>query len=226
MKIQFLGHASFLISTENHKILVDPFISANPQAENIDISQLNPDYILLTHAHQDHVLDVETIAQQSGATLISNFEITSYYAPKGIEGHGMNTGGSYTFPFGTVTSTLAHHSSSFADGTYGGNPNGYLINTGKQQIYISGDTSVFYDMRLLPELYGKIDLAIFPIGGNFTMGAKEAALAAEFVDTDRIIGCHYDTFPPIQINKDKARSWFEHYKKELILLEVEETFEL
>lgn len=226
MKFQYLGHSSFLIDFGGKKLLVDPFISVNPLAKNIDIHSLKPDYILLTHGHQDHVFDVATIAQQSGATLISNFEIVSYYEKKGFKGHSLNHGGKYIFDFGTLKYVNAVHSSEFSDGTYAGNPGGFVIWNKEACLYISGDTALTMDMKLIPMTCPKLDLAILPIGDNFTMGLEDAILASDFIECNKVIGCHYDTFPPIKIDKKAAVKLFESNKKELILLDIGASYEV
>lgn len=227
MKINYIGHACISIQIDDIEILVDPFITGNPLIKNADITQFKPDYILITHAHQDHVLDVEKIAKQSDAQVISNAEIIGYYTNKGLKNlHAMNTGGSFDFPFGKVTSTIAFHSSSFADGSHGGNPNGYLIKTKEKQIYIAGDTALTHEMKLLPKLYGKIDWSILPIGGNFTMGAKEAVMAAEFLKCDKVFGYHFDTFPPIKINHEETKAIFTEKNIGLILPSIGESVEI
>lgn len=226
MKITYLGHNCLFIETAEHKIMVDPFISGNPLASNIQKENYLPDFIILTHAHVDHVLDVEVMCTLSSAKIISNYEIVTYYEKKGFTGHGMNTGGNFDFPFGKVGCVVAQHSSVFNDGTYGGNPNGYIIQTEEKTIYIAGDTSLTYDMKLIPQLYGKVDLAIVPIGDNFTMNAKAAATAMGFVDANKALGTHYDTFPPIKINHNDAKNEFSNKGKELILLDLESSIEL
>ena len=127
MKITFLGHASLSIEIKDFVILVDPFITGNPKAEGIDVNTLKADYILVTHAHQDHILDVEAIAKRTEATIISNYEIVNYYQAKGLEGHPMNHGGNWDFEFGKLKYVNAIHSSSFPDGKYGGQPGGFVI---------------------------------------------------------------------------------------------------
>lgn len=226
MKITYLGHNTLWIETAEHKIMVDPFISGNELASKINVTDYFPDYILLTHAHQDHVLDVDTLATLGSSKIISNFEIVSYYEKKGFQGHGMNTGGSFNFPFGKLSCVVAHHSSQFADGTYGGNPNGYILNADGKSVYIAGDTALTLDMKLIPELFGNIDLAILPVGDNFTMGPQAAAKAADFVNCDRVLGTHYDTFPPIKINHDAAKKIFSDAGKELLLLDIGKRIEL
>lgn len=220
MKITYLGHSSLSIETKDKTLLVDPFISGNELAKNIDVNKLQADYILITHAHQDHILDVEAIAKRTGATVISNFEIVTYFGNKGIKGHPMNHGGKWTFDFGTVHYTNAVHSSSFPDGSYGGQPGGFVLETSHHKIYIAGDTALTYDMKLIPEVIGALDLAILPIGDNFTMGIDEAIKACKFLDCNKILGCHYDTFGYIKIDHKKAITKFSNAKKELILLPI------
>ncbi len=222
MKVTYLGHASLLIEANGKSIVVDPFITPNELAKDINFEELKADYIIVTHAHQDHVYDVEALAKRTGALIISNAEIAGYYGAKGLNTHGMNTGGKYTFDFGSVRSTIAFHSSSFADGTYGGDPNGYIIEAEGKRIYIAGDTALTYEMKLIPEVVGELDLAVLPIGDNFTMGAKDAVKAAEFVEATKVLGYHYDTFPPIKIDKGVAKAIFFHQNIELVLLEIGE----
>lgn len=226
MQITYYGHASLGIKANGKHILVDPFISANELAKHIDIHSLPADYILLTHAHQDHVLDVEAIAGRTGATVICNAEMSYYYENKGLKVIGMNTGGKFEFDGIRVKSTIAFHSSSFADGTYGGNPNGYILEAGEKRIYIAGDTSLTVEMKLIPEMVGKLDLAVFPIGDHFTMGVEDACRAADFVECNKVLGYHYDTFPPIKIDQLEAKSYFSVREKELVLLRIGETLEV
>lgn len=222
MKITFLGHASLSIEVAGTNIIVDPFISANELAKNIDINSLKADFILISHAHEDHILDVEVIAKRTGAKVVSNFEIVNYFGNKGIEGHPMNHGGSWKFDFGRLTYTNAIHSSSFPDGTYGGQPGGFILETDEGNIYIAGDTALSMDMKLIP-LQTEIDLAILPIGDNFTMGIESAVIASDFVDCNRVLGVHYDTFGYIEIDHTQAVQSFKNKGKELILLETGES---
>ena len=219
MEIRFLGHACLSIETQGKTLLVDPFISANPLASEIDVDQLHADYILITHAHEDHVLDVEHIARRTGATIVSNYEIVQYYQKKGFEGHPMNIGGTWNFDFGELTYVNAIHSSVFPDGTYGGNPGGFVLLNEEANIYIAGDTALSQDMKLIP-LFAKLDLAILPIGDNFTMGPRGALVAAEYVSCDRVLGYHYDTFGYIEIDHEMAKESFNLKDKELILLNI------
>jgi len=226
MKITFLGHSSLALEIGGKHILVDPFISGNPLAsDKIDIHELKADYILLTHAHQDHVLDAEAIAKNTGAVIVSNFEIATYYENLGIEVHPMNHGGKWTFDFGTLKYVKAVHTSSFADGSYGGQPGGFIIEGERKNIYIAGDTALTMDMKLIP-LYTKLDLAILPIGDNFTMDVDDAILASEFVQCDKVMGVHYDTFGFIEIDHAEAKKKFFDADKDLMLFEIGESFEL
>ncbi len=225
MKITFYGHASIGITIADIHIIVDPFISANPKASHIDINSLEADYILLTHAHQDHILDVESIAKRTNAVIVSNAEIATYYGKKGFQSHPMNHGGSWNFEFGNLKYVNAIHSSSFPDGTYGGNPGGFVIEGERKNIYIAGDTALTMDMKLIP-MRTNLDLAILPIGNNFTMDIEDAIIASDFVECDKILGYHYDTFGYIEINKDQAIKKFFDKGKDLMLLNIGDCIEL
>ncbi|MCW2118876.1 metal-dependent hydrolase [Flavobacterium sp. 7A] len=225
MKITFYGHASLGIQVGGKNIIVDPYISANPAAAHIDIDTLDADYILLTHAHGDHVLDVEAIAKRTNAVIVSNAEIASYYAAKGFTSHPMNHGGSWEFEFGKVKYVNAIHSSSFPNGTYGGNPGGFVIEGEHKNIYIAGDTALMMDMKLIP-MRTKLDLAILPIGDNFTMDVEDAIIASNFVQCDKVLGYHYDTFGYIEINHKEAIQKFFDNDKDLMLLAIGESIEL
>ena len=220
MKITFLGHASLLIEAENSSILVDPFISGNEKASGkINIKDLHPDYILVTHAHQDHVLDVEAIAKSSGAVVVSNFEIATYYEAKGIKAHPMNHGGNWAFDFGNLKYVNAIHTSSFPDGSYGGEPGGFILSSEGKHLYIAGDTALTMDMKLIP-LNTTLDLAVMPIGDNFTMGIDDAIIASNFVECDSVLGYHYDTFGYIEIDHKTAIDKFVKAGKKLHLLNI------
>lgn len=219
MKITFYGHACFGIEIEKNNILIDPFITGNELASDIDVTKIKADYILLTHAHQDHVLDVEVIAERTGATIVSNYEIAMYYQAKGFNIHPVNHGGTYTTETFSAKYVNAIHTSSFADGTYGGQPGGFVVSANDKNLYVAGDTALTMDMKLIP-LSHKIDCAILPIGDNFTMGIDDAIIASDFVACNTVIGCHFNTFPPITINIDDAKSAFESKEKELKILEI------
>lgn len=224
MKVTFYGHACLGIQIKDINILVDPFISGNEKALHIDIDTLKADYILVTHAHQDHTLDVEAIAKRTGAVIVSNYEIVVHYQNLGLKGHPMNHGGSWEFDFGKVKYVNAIHTSSFPDGKYGGQPGGFIIE-GDKTIYIAGDTALTYDMRLIRKQFD-LDLAVLPIGDNFTMGVDDAIQAARYVDCDKILGYHYDTFGYIEIDKPRARSKFDSKLKKLYLLEIGESLDV
>ncbi len=217
MKLTYYGQACFGTEIKGKKILFDPALSANPLAKDIDINSLEADYILLTHGHGDHVADVESIAQRTGATIISNYEIVTYYGEKGFKGHPLNHGGKWNFDFGTVKYVNAIHSSVLPDGTYGGNPGGFVIWNDDICFYHAGDTALTWDMKLIPMTCPKLDFAILPVGDNFTMGYEDAVIAAEFIDCEKIVGCHFDSFGYIEIDHNKAKQAFENKDKRLIL---------
>lgn len=226
MKITFYGQNSLGIDIYGTHIIVDPFISGNPLSKDkVDIQSLKADYILLTHAHEDHILDAEAIAKNTGAKIVSNYEIAMHYQAKGINVHPMNHGGSWKFDFGNVKFVNAIHSSTFPDGSNGGQPGGFVIEGEHKNIYIAGDTALTMDMKLIP-LNTKLDLAILPIGDNFTMGIDDAILASDFVDCEKVLGVHYDTFGFIEIDHDEAKKKFFDSGKDLMLLEIGESIEL
>ena len=224
MKISFYGQNSLGIEVAGKHIIVDPFITGNDLSKDkIDIKKLKADYILVTHAHQDHILDVEAIAKNTGAVIVSNFEIANYYEEKGFEVHPMNHGGAWKFDFGKVKYVNAIHTSSFPDGSYGGQPGGFVIESlDEKNIYIAGDTALTMDMKLIP-MRTKLDLAILPIGDNFTMGVDDAIVASDYIECNKILGCHYDTFGYIEIDHKLAVEKFKMKKKELILLSIGES---
>lgn len=226
IELTYLGHSSFLARIQNKNVLFDPFISPNPKASKIDPISIGADYILLSHGHEDHVADAESIAKRNNAMIVSNYEIAVWFAQKGVEKyHPMNIGGSKQFDFGTVKSVTAVHSSTLPDGSSGGNPGGFVIEHAEGCFYYAGDTALTYDMKLIGEEF-KIDFAIMPIGDNFTMGIKDAIKAADWVGTKRIIGMHYDTFPYIAIDREAAKKAAAEAGKELILLNIGDSITL
>jgi L-ascorbate metabolism protein UlaG (beta-lactamase superfamily) len=225
MKVTYYGHSSFELETGGKKLLFDPFISHNPLAKNIDVNGLNPDYILQSHGHGDHIADLETIQKNSGATVICIAEIAGWLGNKGIESaHAMNIGGGYNFDFGRVKMVYALHSSSMPDGTYGGNPAGFLLTIEGKKIYYAGDTALTLDMKLLAD--EKLDWAFLPIGDNYTMGADDAIKASSFINCKNIIGMHYDTFPVIKIDKEDVKKKFAAAGVNLKLLAIGESLTL
>lgn len=228
MKITYYGHACLGIQIEDIHLIVDPFITGNPlpQAKEINVEEIKADYILLTHAHGDHIADVELIVKNNPeAIIVSNAEIAGYYEGKGFNAHPMNHGGSWQFDFGKVKYTPAIHSSSFPDGSYGGQPGGFVIESKNKNIYIAGDTSLTMDMKLIP-LFTSLDLAVFPIGSNFTMGVEEAVVASDFVKCDKVLGYHFDTFGYIEIDHEESKRLFFEKGKDLMLLSIGESLTL
>jgi len=226
MKVTFYGHSSFEVDFNGNKLLIDPFFTGNPLHKEFNTNDLSPDWILASHGHGDHVADVEAIAKNSNAKLISNYEVVNWFAEKGVSGHPINHGGKFKFDFGTVKYVNAIHTSSMPDGANGGNPGGFVIWDESSCFYFAGDTGLTLDMKLIPMTCPKLDFAILPIGDNFTMGYEDAAIAADFIECDKIIGCHYDTFGYIKIDKSKATEAFKKKNKTLILPNIGETIDI
>ncbi len=226
MRITYYGHAAFSVTTNGKTLLFDPFITPNPLAKGVKISNLHPDYIFISHAHEDHVADALDIAKNTGATIISIFEIVEWFTNQGApSGHPMNFGGQWKFDFGIVKMVQAAHSSVFSDGTYGGNPGGFIIRNSEATFYYAGDTALMMEMKLWGEQYD-FDFVVLPIGDNFTMGIDDAIVAARFLNARRVVGVHYNTFPYIEIDPDQARQQFREAGIELLLPGIGETIEL
>lgn len=225
MNFTYFGHSCFTIETGGKKILFDPFITGNPLAGHIDVNSIEADYILVSHGHGDHVGDLVSIATRTGAKVISAYEIITWAGKQGVTNvHPMNFG-SANFEFGKLHYLPAAHSSGLPDGSYGGNPGGFLLHGAEHKFYYSGDTCVTMDMQLVPR-YAKLDFAILPIGGNFTMDVDDAIIAAEFIGCNKIIGVHFDTFGYIKIDHQSAVDKFKAAGKELILPKIGETITL
>lgn len=225
MKLTFYGHACFGIEINEKHLLIDPFITGNPLAKNITIDEVKADYILITHAHQDHILDAEVVAKRTGATIISNYEIVMHYGAKDLNGHPLNHGGTFKTDDFSAKYVNAIHTSSFPDGSYGGQPGGFVITANDKSIYVAGDTAVTMDMKLIP-MQTKLTASIFPIGDTFTMGVDDAVLASDLVECNNVIGCHFNTFPPIEIDTQSAKKKFANSNKKLTLLEIGESIKI
>jgi len=225
MKITYFGHSCFQVEVSGKKILFDPFIRPNELARHIEYDQIKPDYILISHGHEDHIADALDLAIRTGAKVISNWEICMWLNKQGVQNfHPMNTGGKVRLDFGNVKCVEAVHSSSFPDGTYAGNPMGFIVETGEGNFYYSGDTALTYSMKLIGE-YRTIRFAFLPVGDNFTMGVDNAIIACDFINCKDIIGMHYDTFGFIKINKQEAIEKFNRAGCKLTLLDIGQTIE-
>ncbi|MGD2028474.1 MAG: metal-dependent hydrolase [Desulfobacterales bacterium] len=209
LKITWYGHACFLIETPTSKLLVDPFLTGNPLAP-VQADHVKTDYILVSHGHGDHLGDTIEIAKRTGATVISNFEIQNWMVNQGIKNvHPQHIGGGFDYPWGRVKLTIAHHGSALPDGSYGGNPCGFLFYIQEKKIYHACDTGLFFDMKLIGE--EGIDLAILPIGDNFTMGPDDALRAVKLIEPKQVVPIHYDTF---DIIKQDPYAWAANVEKE------------
>src|SRR6476469_3662069 len=226
MKFTYYGHACFAVQAGGKTLLFDPFISPNPLAKKIDVSKVAADFILVSHGHGDHVADVTAIANRTGAKIVAPYEVGSWFEAKGVKNvQSMNHGGAAKMDFGRVKLTSAIHSSSMTDGSYGGNPCGFVIETGDGNFYYSGDTALTLDMKLIGE-QTELRFAVLPIGDFFTMGIDDALRAADFVRATKIVGVHYDTFPPIKLDRDAAIIAANDAGKELLLPRIGETIDI
>jgi L-ascorbate metabolism protein UlaG (beta-lactamase superfamily) len=209
IKLIWLGHGGWRIQTDQHQILLDPFLTDCPTAtETADA--ISADFILLSHGHFDHVADVPAIAKRTGCQVIANFEVSTWLSNQGVENVlGMNHGGTTTAAFGTVKMTQAIHSSSLPDGSYGGNPGGFIVGIEGKKIYFACDTALFSDMKLIGN--EGIDLAVLPIGDLYTMGIEDSVLATEFIQPTKVLPAHYNTWPPIE---QDATAWASRIKSE------------
>ena len=226
MKFTYFGHSCFSVQVGGQTLLFDPFITPNELAAAIRLEEIAADVILVSHGHFDHIADAAAIANRTGALVISNYEIYDWLGKQGLTNlHPMNLGGAFEFPFGRVKLTPAVHSSVLPDGTYGGNPGGFVVSTGEGDFYYAGDTALTFDMKLIADEFAP-RFAVLPIGDNFTMGAADAAKAAQFVGAKKAVGVHYDTFPPIRIDKEAARVAFSDAGIELLLPAIGESVDL
>ena len=223
MKLTYYGHSCFMVETSGKKILFDPFITYNDLAKDININSIKPHFILLSHGHSDHIADCISIAENSGAKVVCNWEIHEWLTHRGIKHtHPMNTGGKWNFGEFTVKCTVAQHSSGLPDGSYGGNPMGFIVTSSEGSFYYSGDTALTTDMTLIAK-WAKLNFAVLPIGDNFTLDATDAAECAGMIDCKTIVGVHYDTFGFIKIDHEKAKKTFADKGVELLLIKIGET---
>jgi len=225
MKLTYYGHSAFSVEVGGRTLLFDPFITPNELAKGIDVNRIAADYLLISHGHADHVADAVPIAKRTGAMVISNFEVCNWFTGHGIsKTHGMNHGGAFRFEFGRGKDVNAIHSSSMPEGTYGGNPGGFVVETAEGNFYFSGDTALTMDMKLIGESTA-LKFAVLCVGDNFTMGPEDAVKAAEFVRCKEVVGVHYDTFPPIRIDHADAIAKFKAAGRQLHLLKPGESKE-
>ena len=224
MKIKFLGQNCFLFTYDGKTILSDPFYNFSKEKSGFDITAQTIDYVLITHAHGDHIADVaEVLQHHPESTVIGQPEICGYFKAK--NNIDINIGGSAKILDLKISMVSASHTSSFPDGSYGGVAAGYVFRFAGVKVYLAGDTSVMADMALFPQLFGEINLSILPVGGHYTMCARKASFAAsELLKCPKVIGCHFDTFEPIKIDHDFAKQLFTDRKVELILPELGEEF--
>lgn len=228
MELTYLGHSCFSVKIGKATLLFDPFIKGNPLAvkAGVKTDKLKADYILLSHGHYDHTLDAPEIAKRTGATVICGFEVGEWVKKQGVKNvHQMNHGGSFHFPFGLVKFVNAVHSSTMPDGSSGGHPGGFVIESKDGNFYYSGDTALTFDMKLVKGV-AKMDFAVLCIGDNFTMGHDDAIQAAKWVGVKHVVGVHYDTFPPIKLDHAWARRRFKKNGKKLHLPTIGATIDL
>jgi L-ascorbate metabolism protein UlaG (beta-lactamase superfamily) len=223
MKVTYYGHSCFGVETTGKHLLFDPFITGNPMASSVKLEAIKADFLLVSHAHQDHVLDALAIAHQTKALMVCNFEIYQYYNAKGYQNiRPLGVSGAFTKDGITIKCVNAIHTSTFDDGTHGGSPIGFVITSKDGSFYYAGDTGLTYDMKLIGDSV-KLNFAMLPIGDNFTMGADDAIIAANFVKTNTVIGMHFDTFDIIKIDQADVTKKFDKAGKKLSLMKIGET---
>lgn len=226
MKLTYFGHSCFSVEFGGKTLLFDPFITPNELAKSVSLESITADYLLITHGHFDHIADAVTLANQTGATVVANFEVAQWLEKQGLKKlHPMNPGGGWNFDFGRVQMVTAIHSSSLPDGSNGGCPGGFVVSGKDGAFYYAGDTALTLDLKLISETHA-LQFAVLPIGDNFTMGYADAIRAAGFLKCDRVVGVHYDTFPYIRIDKHAAYGSFIAAGKSLLLPGIGETIDV
>jgi len=223
LKITYIGHSCFILDDGTYRLIIDPFITNNSLA-TVNTDDVKVDYIVLTHAHGDHIGDTFEIAKRCNAMVICINEIGHYLDDKAIKNHKMHIGGGFNFPFGRLKFTIAHHGSWTADSGELGNPAGVVIKFGGKTVYHCGDTGLFLDMKLIGEL-DKIDIMMLPIGDNFTMGIDDAVIAVDFVNPALAIPMHYNTFEVIEADPHEFVGKVSAINKKARVMEFGETIE-
>ena len=209
MKLKYFSHSAFQVTTDSGtKILIDPFLDDNPTSP-VKSKDVEADYIILSHAHGDHIGDAVKIAERSKVTFICVNELGNYLLSKGYQTHNMHIGGGHDFDFGRVKFTIAHHGSQTPEGNYAGEPAGIILKADGKTLYHTGDTGLFFDMKLISEMNGPIDYMLLPIGDNFTMNITDAVKAAELVKPKTVIPMHYNTFPVIKADPNEFKQKVE-----------------
>lgn len=224
VNIKYFGHSAFLVESGDFAIAIDPFITGNPVAK-ADAKDIKCNYIIVTHAHGDHLGDAIELAKQNDALVIANNELANYLAKYGIKVHNMHIGGGFNFPFGRIKLTIAHHGSSDGEGNCIGAPTGVVLSIDGKNIYHCGDTGLFYDMKLIGEM-NAIDLMLAPIGDNFTMGIDDAVKATQFVNPKMVVPMHYNTFPVIEVNPQEFKNKVEALNYKCKVMDINETITL
>jgi L-ascorbate metabolism protein UlaG (beta-lactamase superfamily) len=224
VRLTYHGHSAFELKSDKHNIIIDPFINYNKHAK-VKPADIKVDYIILTHGHGDHFGDALEIAKNNDATIIAINELADYCNAKEYKAHAMHIGGGHNFPFGRVKYTIAHHSSSTPDGVYAGNPGGVIISTGGKNIYHAGDTGLFLDMKLIGEMTS-LDVAMLPIGDNFTMGIDDAVKAVEFLNPKMAIPMHFSTFDIINADPNEFKRKVESIGKKGVVIPFGESIEI
>jgi len=225
MKLKYYSHSAFLLTVKNGiRILIDPFFTGCPTSP-VKAEDVEADYIILTHAHGDHLGDAMKIAGRCKSKFIAVFELANYLEAKGFNAHPMHIGGSYNFGFGKVKFTMAMHGSATPDGVYAGLAAGVILSIDDMNIYHTGDTGLFFDMKLIGEM-NRINYMLLPIGDNFTMGIKDAAKAVEFVNPEFAVPMHYNTFPIIEADPFEFKKQVELINKKCVVLNYGQEIEL